>query len=351
MATEVRLRRGTTAQHSTFAGASAEVTVDTDKKTVVVHDGSTLGGFPLVTQGDVSGKMSASVYDPQEIEADAFDRANHTGTNTPSDNSVSVAKLQDGVLSADVTGRAKMADGFVTSSKIADGTIATGDLADSSVATAKIADAAVTTAKLATGVEAKDLVLVPSAAPTKKLSFNLTAITAGQTRSLTLPDRDVDLSKVGVFSVGEQSFSGSSVNFTSSIPSGVRHITIPIEGLSTNGTAAPLMQVGVGGAYVTTGYLGSVSNVSSGAASILNSSGFQLVGSTVAAATTLHGVIELVRVGATNKWSAKFNLSASDNAFTVISGGSISLAGALDSIRFTTANTFDAGSVDVQYEF
>jgi hypothetical protein len=40
-------RRGTTAQHASFTGLLAELTVDTDKDTVVVHDGSTLGGFPL----------------------------------------------------------------------------------------------------------------------------------------------------------------------------------------------------------------------------------------------------------------------------------------------------------------
>jgi len=47
MATELKLRRGTTSQHSTFTGAESEVTVDTDKNTVVVHDGSTQGGYPL----------------------------------------------------------------------------------------------------------------------------------------------------------------------------------------------------------------------------------------------------------------------------------------------------------------
>jgi len=47
MATELKLRRGTTAQHANFTGANAEVTVDTDKNTVVVHDGSTPGGFPI----------------------------------------------------------------------------------------------------------------------------------------------------------------------------------------------------------------------------------------------------------------------------------------------------------------
>jgi len=47
MATELKLRRGTTAQHENFTGANAEVTVDTDKNTIVVHDGSTPGGFPI----------------------------------------------------------------------------------------------------------------------------------------------------------------------------------------------------------------------------------------------------------------------------------------------------------------
>lgn len=49
MAKQVQFRRGTTAQHSTFTGAAGEVTVDTDKNVVVVHDGSTAGGHPLET--------------------------------------------------------------------------------------------------------------------------------------------------------------------------------------------------------------------------------------------------------------------------------------------------------------
>lgn len=48
MATRVRLRRGTTAQHASFTGVEGEVTVDTDKKTAVVHDGSTAGGHDLL---------------------------------------------------------------------------------------------------------------------------------------------------------------------------------------------------------------------------------------------------------------------------------------------------------------
>lgn len=47
MSTQVQRRRGTTAEHATFTGAAGEITVDTTKKTAVVHDGSTAGGFPL----------------------------------------------------------------------------------------------------------------------------------------------------------------------------------------------------------------------------------------------------------------------------------------------------------------
>ncbi|MBI1178457.1 hypothetical protein GC207_13565 [bacterium] len=54
MPKQVRLRRGTTAQHATFAGALGEVTFDTDKKTLVCHDGATAGGFPLSLDGPAS---------------------------------------------------------------------------------------------------------------------------------------------------------------------------------------------------------------------------------------------------------------------------------------------------------
>ena len=43
MSTQLRFRRGNTTQTSTFTGVSAEVTVDTDKNTLVVHDGVTPG--------------------------------------------------------------------------------------------------------------------------------------------------------------------------------------------------------------------------------------------------------------------------------------------------------------------
>jgi len=45
--TQVQFRKGTTTEHAQFTGANAEITVDTQKKTAVVHDGTDVGGFEL----------------------------------------------------------------------------------------------------------------------------------------------------------------------------------------------------------------------------------------------------------------------------------------------------------------
>lgn len=50
----VQHRRGTTSEHSTFTGLLGEITIDTDKKTIVVHDGSTAGGIPLAKASEAS---------------------------------------------------------------------------------------------------------------------------------------------------------------------------------------------------------------------------------------------------------------------------------------------------------
>jgi hypothetical protein len=50
MTTAVQLRRGTTAEHATFTGLEGETTVDTTKDTLVVHNGSTAGGFAIARE-------------------------------------------------------------------------------------------------------------------------------------------------------------------------------------------------------------------------------------------------------------------------------------------------------------
>jgi hypothetical protein len=48
MATQVQFRRGTTTQNNAFTGAIAELTVDTEAKTLRLHDGSTAGGGAVI---------------------------------------------------------------------------------------------------------------------------------------------------------------------------------------------------------------------------------------------------------------------------------------------------------------
>lgn len=72
MATTLQLRRGTTAQHSSFTGAVGEVTVDTTKDVVVVHDGSTAGGFPMTKS---SGAVFTGTVTPTAADGAALGSA------------------------------------------------------------------------------------------------------------------------------------------------------------------------------------------------------------------------------------------------------------------------------------
>jgi hypothetical protein len=57
-ATQVQFRRGTTVQHSTFTGAVGEVTLDTTKQTLIVHDGSTAGGVAEIVTRTASQTLT-----------------------------------------------------------------------------------------------------------------------------------------------------------------------------------------------------------------------------------------------------------------------------------------------------
>ena len=74
MTTQVQFRKGTTADHAQFTGANAEITVDTKKKTAVVHDGTDVGGFELQrarwTTVATSGDLSAGVRSVKVPESD-----------------------------------------------------------------------------------------------------------------------------------------------------------------------------------------------------------------------------------------------------------------------------------------
>lgn len=55
MARVLQIRRGNASQNDNFTGMAGEITMDTDAKTLRVHDGETLGGFALARAGDGGG--------------------------------------------------------------------------------------------------------------------------------------------------------------------------------------------------------------------------------------------------------------------------------------------------------
>lgn len=61
VATQVKRRRGTTAENDAFTGAEGEITVDTEKHELRVHDGVTQGGFKI-GGGSGSGRNIGDIF-------------------------------------------------------------------------------------------------------------------------------------------------------------------------------------------------------------------------------------------------------------------------------------------------
>lgn len=138
-----------------------------------------------------------------------------------------------------------------------------------------------------------------------------------------------------------QSASGTNIDFNS-IPSWVRRITVMLNGVSTNGTNNPMVQLGTSGGIDAAGYVSSANSVGF-------TTGFG-VGYGTAAASTLSGVFILTHMGG-NLWV--YGGSASYSASAGAAGGTKTLSGTLDRLRLTTVggtDTFDAGSVNIMYE-
>ena len=155
MAKLLKLRRGTTTQHGSFTGAEGEVTIDTDKDTAVVHDGSTAGGRALaredlnnVSSSTIAGRLSNDSIAPAKIGAGTL----------PSDVTVASANLVDGtIVNADINASAAIGLSKLATGALPTGiTIARGNITSSSIKNSEVAaDAAIANSKLAdSGVSA-----------------------------------------------------------------------------------------------------------------------------------------------------------------------------------------------------
>ena len=143
------------------------------------------------------------------------------------------------------------------------------------------------------------------------------------------------------------------------IPSWAKRITINVRGLSTNGTAPPLIQLGTGATptYATSGYLGSntllVSASGVAVANFTTAFGIGLNTSNWTAATVINGSVTISLLDATNNvWCANGTFGASNTTWMYFTAGSVALSAALTAVRLYIDGTqqFDAGSINILYE-
>ena len=88
MADQLQLRGGTTTEHSTFTGALREVTVDTDKDTLIVHDAATAGGHPLLREDGSNSALSLGTAGTPSIK---FTGDTNTGLYSPGADQVAIS--------------------------------------------------------------------------------------------------------------------------------------------------------------------------------------------------------------------------------------------------------------------
>ena len=148
--------------------------------------------------------------------------------------------------------------------------------------------------------------------------------------------------------------SGTSIDFTS-IPAGVKRISVHFVGVSTNGGSDYLIQIGDTGGIETSGYLGSSGRLVTGTNGLTYTAGFAINNGTQAASYVTHGsmVLSLVK-SSTFTWAANGVFGGSDSYTNTVSGGSKSTSAELDRVRLTTVNgsdVFDAGLVNISWEF
>jgi hypothetical protein len=152
--------------------------------------------------------------------------------------------------------------------------------------------------------------------------------------------------------------SGTSITLTNQtapaftdIPSWVKRITLMFQGVSTNSTGAPLIQLGTGSSptYTTSGYLGASSSMDAAVGTTNYTTGFGI--RSALATRVFHGNIVITNVTG-NVWTASGNLGFSDAAASLITAGSISLGAALTAVRLFIDGTqqFDAGTINILYE-
>jgi hypothetical protein len=148
--------------------------------------------------------------------------------------------------------------------------------------------------------------------------------------------------------------SGTAIDFTG-IPAGVRRVTVMFDAVSFNGSDGASIQLGDSGGIETTGYVGQI-GIAAGASAGQNlapTAAAQVIYTGTAAADSCSGVIFIVNQSG-NKWLVSGNITRNGTVPQIyVMQASKTLSDVLDRIRFKVdgANSFDAGSINIMWEF
>jgi len=150
------------------------------------------------------------------------------------------------------------------------------------------------------------------------------------------------------------STSGTSIDFTG-LPAWVKRITVMFNGVSTNGTSYPLIQLGISSGPETSGYSSNSSYFTTATAAPATSTAGFVINNIGTAAQLMSGHLVLTLLNpATYLWVASGTfIGTGTYTQTAITGGLKTLSGTLDRVRITTVigtDTFDAGSINILYE-
>ena len=107
MSTAIQRRRGTTAQHAAFTGLTGETTVDTDKNVVVVHNGATAGGFPLLRENGSQNLVTTGTVTGASLSPTSSTVPTN-GIYLPAANSVAISTGGSGRLFVDANGSVRI---------------------------------------------------------------------------------------------------------------------------------------------------------------------------------------------------------------------------------------------------
>jgi len=356
-----------------FTGVERELTIDTTRGEVRVHDGETQGGIPqarrdlvnilasvFLAKGVASGLATEADLDAVGDALDALITAHNAAAATLSShvantsNPHTVTKAQVGLTNVTDHAQLKAASNL---SDVADATTAFANIKQNAT------DAATGVVELAIGSEVETgsdaaRAITPKAlkdmATLANMAWlidedNMVSDSAVKVPSQQSVKAYVDALNLLTLDAQKATTSGTTKDFT--IPAGTKRITVMFKGVSGSGTDNILVQLGDVDGIKTTGYVSNSGRAAASGTGTTSTAGF-IIESGNALSNTISGHMILTLMdAATFQWVSSHAISAAINTGAV-GGGDKALPKELTTVRvtFTGANTFDAGAVNVLTE-